>query len=166
MKTQIKILISILIITLSSFSLISCTTKNEPQKGNKTVEENKNSNLQPVPSVPKSEYKNGTYTGKSQITNTGQEEAVVTIMDGKISDITLKVLDTSGKEIDYSKYIGKDINGTYYPNINYYRVSFADSIIQKQNTNIPNIPEIPEISTNWKIAVNAALTEAKISQNK
>ncbi|MGL4740767.1 MAG: FMN-binding protein [Sarcina sp.] len=165
MKIQNKILIFFLILMLSSFSLISCTTKNSPQEG-KQIEDNKKSNPQPVPSTAKTEYKNGTYTGKSQITSTGQEEAVVTIMNGKISDITLKVLDTSGKEIDYSKYIGKDVDGTYYPNINYYRVSFADSIIQKQSTNVPNIPEIPDISANWKAAVNSALTEAKISQNK
>lgn len=165
MKKQNKILVFFLIISLSSFSLISCTTKNPPQEG-KQIEDNKKNNPQPVPSTSKNEYKNGTYIGKSQITSTGQEEAVVTIMNGKISDIILKVLDTSGKEIDYSKYIGKDINGIYYPNINYYRISFADSIIQKQSTNIPNITEIPEISTNWKAAVNSALTEAKISQNK
>lgn len=163
MKKQLKFIALISLISLNLF--VGCTYNNSSNHG-KAIEESKSANLQPTPSAVKSPYKNGTFTSKSQVTKRGQEEAVVTIKNGKISAITLKVLDTSGKEINYSLYTGQMINDTYYPNINQYRVDFAKAIINKQSTNIPDIKEIPEISSNWKTCVNDALTQAKQSKNK
>ena len=163
MKKTLKILLIIPLIFISTF--IGCTSNTTSDQG-KTVEENKSTNPQPTPSTAKSPYKDGTFIGKSAITKRGQEEAVVTIKNGRISAITLKVLDTSGKEINYTQYTGQTTDGIFYPNINQYRLDFATSVIDKQNTNIPDIKEIPEISSNWKIAINSALTQSKSSKNK
>ena len=163
MKKQFKVLILLPLIFLNSF--VACTSDKASIEG-KIIEDNKTLNPQPTPTPSKTPYKDGTFIGKSPITKDGQEEATVTIKDGKISVITLKVLDTSGKEINYSMYTGQNINNKYYPNINSYRMSFAKSIIENQNTNIPEIKEIPEISQNWKIAVENALTLSKESKNK
>ncbi|MGL5067206.1 MAG: hypothetical protein ACRC6T_05155 [Sarcina sp.] len=163
MKKTIKLLVLVPLIFINTF--IGCTSDVSSDLG-KTVEENKSTNPQPTPSTSKSPYKDGTFTGKSSITKRGQEEAIVTIKNGRISAITLKVLDTSGKEINYSDYTGQTIDGIFYPNINQYRLNFSTSIVDKQNTNIPDIKEIPEISSNWKIAVNSALIQSKLSKNK
>ncbi|WP_297522673.1 hypothetical protein [uncultured Clostridium sp.] len=164
MKKYFKLLI-IPLLFLTTF--ISCT-HNKPKSTDqaKTIEENKSTNPQPTPSISKSPYKDGTFIGKSQITKRGQEESIVTIKNGRISAITLKVLDISGKEINYTLYTGQTIDNTFYPNINKYRIDFANSILNKQSTNIPDIKEIPEISSNWKISINNALSESKISKNK
>ena len=163
MKKKLGLFTLIPLICLSSF--IGCTY-DKPSIEGKVIEENKSMNPQPTPAPAKTPYKDGTFTGKSSINKDGQEEAIVTIKNGKISAVTLKVLDTSGKEINYSMYTGETINNVYYPNINEYRTSFANSIIDNQSTNIPDIKEIPEISNNWKISVNNALTQSKQSKNK
>lgn len=163
MKKQFKALILLPLIFLNGF--IACTHNKSSIEGN-IIEENKSLNPQPTPAPVKTPYKDGTFIGKSPITKNGQEEAVVTIKDGKISAVTLKVLDTSGKEINYSMYTGQNINNKYYPDINSYRISFAKSIIENQSTNVPEIKEIPEISQNWKVAVDNALTLSKESKNK
>ena len=163
MKKQIKALALIPLIFLTGF--VGCTF-DKPAIDGKVVEENKTLNPQPTPAPTKTPYKDGTFTGKSPITKDGQEEAVVIIKDGKISAVTLKVLDTSGKEINYSMYTGQSIDNKFYPDINSYRMSFAKSIIENQTTNVPEIKEIPEISQNWKVAVDNALTLSKDSKNK
>ena len=163
MKKKLGLFTLIPLICLSSF--IGCSY-DKPSIEGKIIEENKTMNPQPTPAPTKTTYKDGTFIGKSSITKDGQEEAIVTIKNGKISAITLKVLDKSGKEINYSMYTGKTIDDTYYPNINEYRITFAKSIIDNQSTNIPDIKEIPEISSNWKISVNNALTQSKQSKNK
>lgn len=163
MKKYFKLLALIPLIFLTLFA--GCTYNQSSDHG-KTIAENKITNPEPTPSTIRSPYKDGTFTGKSQITKRGQEEAIVLIKNGRISAVTLKVLDTSGKEINYSLYTGQTIDNTYYPNINQYKTDFAKSIIDKQSTNIPDIKEIPEISSNWKIATNDALTQSKQSKNK
>ncbi|MGL4450327.1 MAG: hypothetical protein ACRCTZ_03930 [Sarcina sp.] len=163
MKNRFSLLALITLLCLNSF--VGCTY-NKSSNQEKSIQESKSGNPQPTPTTVKSPYKDGTFTGKSQITKNGQEEAMVTIKNGKISAITLKVLDTSGKEINYSIYTGQTIDNIYYPDIAKYRIDFAQSIINKQNTNIPDIKEIPEISNNWKIAINDALTQSKQSKNK
>ncbi|ADL69724.1 FMN-binding protein [Thermoanaerobacterium thermosaccharolyticum] len=151
MKTSKKIL-SIILILIFVLSLVSCktTTKSSTQK--------------PKPqTTPKTSYKDGTYTGAGPKWSKGSENATVVIKGGKITSITLRRLDNSGKEINYDKWTGKKDpqTGKVYPNLKKFRVDMANEMIKKQTYNVDTIAGATETTTNWKIAVKNALEKAK-----
>ncbi|MEG6567380.1 FMN-binding protein [Thermoanaerobacterium saccharolyticum] len=151
MKALRKI-ISIAIIATLALSLVSCKTMTKP------------STQKPKPqTTPKVSYKDGTYTGAGPKWSEGSEDATVVIKNGKITSITLRRLDKSGKEINYDKWTGqKDPKtGKVYPNLKKFRVDMANEMIKKQTYNVDTIAGATETTTNWKIAVKNALEKAK-----
>ncbi len=107
-------------------------------------------------------YKDGTYTGSAPAWEYGSETAEVTIKNGKITSVILKRLDTSGKEVDYEQWTGKEINGTTYPNLKQYREDIARAIIDKQGTQgVDTISGANVTTQNWLTAVEMALQKAR-----
>lgn len=146
-----KKLFVVLLISILALNLISCKTKTKPQ---------------PKATPPKTaaaKYKDGTYTGAGPKWSHGSEDATVVIKGGKITDITLRRLDTSGKEVNYNQWTGKKDpkTGQTYPNIKKDRIDMAKSMIKKQTYNVDTIAGATESTTNWKTAVKNALDKAK-----
>lgn len=106
-------------------------------------------------------YKDGTYTGKGEKWEYGSEESVVTIKNGKITNIELRRLDNDGKEIDYSQWTGKEVNGTTYPNLNQYRKDLAKTMIDRQMADADVISGATVSCQNWIIATQRALEKAE-----
>ena len=134
---NMKKILNVLLCLTAAFTLFSCAPTN------------------------KSAYKDGTYTAKGEPWQFGQEEAVVTIKNGKISDINLKRLDKAGKELNYNEWTGETKNGKVYPNLKQYRVDMAKRMIDKQSYDVDTISGATVSSKNWKVAVQKALEEAK-----
>jgi uncharacterized protein with FMN-binding domain len=108
------------------------------------------------------QYKDGTYSAKGDPWENGQEEALVTVKGGKISDVTLKRLNKDGKtEVDYNLFDGKVHNGKTYPNLKEFRVTMAKNMIDKQSTQVDTIAGATTSTKNWKIAAQRALDQAK-----
>jgi major membrane immunogen (membrane-anchored lipoprotein) len=92
----------------------------------------------------------------------GQEEALVTVKNGKISDVTLKRLNKDGKtEVDYSLFDGKVHNGKTYPNLKEFRVTMAKKMVEKQSTQVETIAGATTSTKNWMVAAQRALDQAK-----
>ncbi|HEX2927503.1 MAG TPA: FMN-binding protein, partial [Ruminiclostridium sp.] len=106
-------------------------------------------------------YKDGTYSAKGDPWSKGQEEAVVTIKNGKIADINLKRLDTKGTEVDYSLFNGQVHNGAKYPNLKDFKVTMAKNMISKQSAKVDTIAGATTTTKNWTIATQRALDKAK-----
>ncbi|MDI3312481.1 MAG: FMN-binding protein [Thermoanaerobacterium sp.] len=151
MKAFRKI-IAITIIAVLVLSLVSCKTMTKPSTQKSKPQ-----------TTPKVSYKDGTYTGAGPKWSEGSEDATVVIKNGKITSITLRRLDKSGKEINYDKWTGqKDPKtGKVYPNLKKFRVDMANEMIKKQTYNVDTIAGATETTTNWKIAVKNALEKAK-----
>ncbi|HEY5583561.1 MAG TPA: FMN-binding protein [Ruminiclostridium sp.] len=155
-----KISAVILIIALT-LSLVACTTTGEP--GTSTVTP---TSIELLPSTATaspsmattsaSAYKDGTYDEKGDAWDKGQEEANIVITDGKISAVTLKRLEKTGKEVDYTKY-----DGTEFPNLKEFKVAMANDIIAKQSADVETISGATISTTNWKVAAQRALDKAK-----
>lgn len=147
-----KRLIAIFLISVFALSLVSCKTKSKTSTQKPTA-----------PKTPTIAYKDGTYTGAGSKWSKGSEDATVVIKGGKITNITLRRLDTSGKEIDYNKWTGqKDPkSGKVFPNLKKFRVDMAKRMIDKQTYNVDTIAGATESTKNWKIAVKNALEKAK-----
>ena len=106
-------------------------------------------------------YKDGTYTGKGEKWEYGSEESVVTIKNGKITNIELRRLDKDGKEIDYTQWTGKEVNGTTYPNLNQFRKDIAKTMIDRQSASADVITGATVSCENWIIATQRALEKAE-----
>lgn len=107
-------------------------------------------------------YKDGTYVAQGEKRQHGSEEAEVVIKEGKISEITLKRLDAEGKEVDYSLFNGKEVEGKgTMPNLDQYRKDIAKEMIEKQTYEVDTISGATQTIDNWEIAVKDALTQAK-----
>lgn len=135
-----KKLISIFSIALLAFGLISCGS------GDSST----------------AMYKDGTYTAAADPWQFGSEDATVVIKDGKIAEVTLRRLDSEGKEVNYDDWQGQTIDGKVYPNLKQYRVDIAEAIIKNQNTSVDSISGATTSTNNWKIAVDRALEKAKM----
>lgn len=108
------------------------------------------------------QYKDGTYSAKGDPWENGQEEALVTVKNGKISDVTLKRLTKDGKkEVDYSLFDGKVHNGKTYPNLSEFRVAMAKKMVEKQSTQVDTIAGATTTTKNWMVAAQRALDQAK-----
>ena len=108
----------------------------------------------------KKSYKDGTYTGKGEKWEYGSEESVVTIKNGKITNIELRRLDNNGKEIDYTQWTGKEVNGTTYPNLNQYRKDLAKTMMNNQSAKADVITGATVSCENWITATQRALDQA------
>lgn len=139
----------ILVISLSAFfvlSLFGCSTKPNT------------TNVGTPSSVGKTAgYKDGVYDILHKSTKPGYEEAVVTIKNKKLQDITLKRLDAKKKEINYNDWDGTK-GGR--PNLKQDRITLAKAMMSKQSPNVNTISGATQSSNGWKAAVSTALSKA------
>lgn len=116
----------------------------------------------PSKSAMAGSYKDGTYSGKGDPWENGQEEARVTVKDGKITDVSLKRLTKDGKsEVDYSLFDGKVHNGKQYPNLKEFKVTMEKKMVEKQSAKVDTIASATTTTKNWTIAAQRALDQAK-----
>ncbi|EGD49154.1 FMN-binding domain protein [Ruminiclostridium papyrosolvens DSM 2782] len=116
----------------------------------------------PSKSAQAGSYKDGTYSAKGDAWENGQEEAMVTVKNGKISDVSLKRLTKDGKaEVDYSLFDGKVHNGKQYPNLKEFKETMAKNMVQKQSAQVDTIASATTTTKNWTIAAQRALDKAK-----
>ncbi|MCR4434633.1 MAG: FMN-binding protein [Clostridiales bacterium] len=162
MKTK---LISTLIFSILTISLCACTPTNTTQPGttrNLTLPGTTiPGTIAPGTTAGTVSYKDGTYTGAADPWQYGSEDATVTILDGKIKSISLRRLDTSGKEVNYDEYAGQTKDGKTYPNLKKFRQDMADRMVAKQTYEVDTISGATTSTTNWKLAVKRALEKAK-----
>ena len=111
-------------------------------------------------------FKDGSYDEKGDPWAQGQEEVVINIKDGKINGVTLMRLDKAGKEIDYTKFDGKEHEGKKYPNLKEYKETIAKKIIEIQSAQIDTISGATVTTGNWKVAIQKALDKAKEEAKK
>lgn len=105
-------------------------------------------------------YKDGTYTAEGDPWQYGKEDATVIIKGGKITDITLRRLDTNGKEVNYNDWTGQTKDNKTYPNLKQYRVDMAKRMIDAQSSEVDTISGATVSTNNWKLAVRRALEKA------
>lgn len=76
--------------------------------------------------------------------------------------ITLKRLDTKGKEVNYKEWVGqKEANGSIKPNLNKFRIDMAKRMLAKQTYMVDTIASATVSTGGWKLAVQRALDKAK-----
>jgi uncharacterized protein with FMN-binding domain len=154
--------LGIVICVIMIISLVGCNTKpsttTKPKPGQGTAQTSKKTTSSAV-SV---HYKNGVYTALDDKWAYGQESATVTIKGGKITYITLKRLDTKGKEVNYKDWVGKkQANGEIKPNLKKFRVEMATRMLAKQTYKVDTIASATKSTSGWKVAVQRALDKAK-----
>ncbi len=166
MKRQLAVILAIAL----AIGLTACSTKSG-QPGNSTTQGNSSghssTNSQSTNTGSSSStaatgmYKDGTYDAKADPWDYGQEEAIVTVKDGKIADVTLKRLDKNGAEIDYTMFDGKTHDGKVYPNLKEDRFTMAKRMVEKQSPMVDTIAGATVSTKNWTIAAERALAKAK-----
>lgn len=107
------------------------------------------------------DLKDGTYEGKSDPWDYGQESATVTIKDGKITDIVLKRLTKDGAEVNYDEWTGTEVDGKVRPNLKQFKEDMAKKMIEAQSYDVDTIATATVTTGNWKVAVQRALEKAK-----
>ncbi|MFP4698016.1 MAG: FMN-binding protein [Eubacteriales bacterium] len=105
------------------------------------------------------EYVDGTYTAEGDPWDHGNEDASVVIEDGKITDITLRRLDTDGNDVT-ENYTGQEEDGKQYPDLMQAREDMIDDMLDEQTYNVDTIAGATITADNWKLAVQRALEGA------
>jgi uncharacterized protein with FMN-binding domain len=103
-------------------------------------------------------YIDGVYGSMYQNKQTGFEEAIVTIQDGKIQHVELKKLDDNKNEVNYEEWDGTKWG---HPNLKQYKVDLAKAMIAKQSSEVDVIAGATWSSNGWKAAAANALKNAK-----
>ncbi len=106
-------------------------------------------------------YKDGTYTAKADAWDYGQEDATVTVKNGKISDVKLRRLNKDGTEVDYKLFDGKTHDGKVYPNLKEFKDTMAKRMVDQQKANVDIIAGATVSTKNWTVAATRALDKAK-----
>jgi uncharacterized protein with FMN-binding domain len=156
-----KIIVLVLTLTLV-FSFTACT---QPTPAPTTPAPTTPAPTTPDPTTPgtdKGALKDGTYEGKGDKWQYGDESATVIVAEGKISQITLKRLTTEGQEVNYDEWTGAEVNGKVQPNLKQFREDLSKAIIAKQSTAVDDIAGATVSSKNWKLAVDRALEQAEV----
>jgi major membrane immunogen (membrane-anchored lipoprotein) len=103
-------------------------------------------------------YIDGVYGSMYKNQQTGYEEAIITIQNGKIQNVELKKLDDNKKEVNYDEWDGTKSG---YPNLKQYRIDLAKAMINKQSPEVDVIAGATWSSNGWKAAAANALKNAK-----
>lgn len=111
---------------------------------------------------PAAQWRDGTYEGKGDKWQYGDESATVIVSGGKITQITLKRLTTEGTEVNYDEWTGAEVGGQKRPNLKQFREDLAKAMIAKQSTEVDDIAGATVSSKNWKLAVERALEQAEV----
>lgn len=154
----------ILISIISIITLCGCNKKTTTIGTSQTTTKlTTTTKTTPPAIIPKTTaYKDGVYTAYGNKWKFGQESAVVTIKKGKLIYVTLKRLDTTGKEVNYKDWVGtKEANGSIKPNLNKFRVDMAKRILAHQTYQVDTIAGATVSTSGWKLAVQRALEKAK-----
>ncbi len=108
-------------------------------------------------------YKDGTYTAQSEDSGYGYEKGIVTISNGKITNIELKRMKSDGSEVNYDEWVGQtNDEGEVIPNLKEYRITLANEIMEKQSTaEVDTIATATRSTRNWILIVNDCLEQAK-----
>ncbi|MDF2532290.1 MAG: hypothetical protein K0Q65_1871 [Clostridia bacterium] len=115
-----------------------------------------------APGTDKGALKDGTYEGKGDKWQYGDESATVVVSEGKMAQITLKRLTTEGQEVNYEEWTGAEFEGQVRPNLKQFREDLAKAMIAKQSTAVDDIAGATVSSKNWKLAVDRALEQAEV----
>ncbi len=162
-----KRILAVILAVALAIGLTACSTKSG-QPGNSTAQGNTSGHSSTTSQSTSSSsmaatgtYKDGTYDAKADPWDYGQEEAIVTVKDGKIADVTLKRLDNNGAEIDYTMFDGKTHDGKVYPNLKEDRFTMAKRMVENQSPMVDTIAGATVSTKNWTIAAERALAKAK-----
>lgn len=136
----------------------ACANRNQ----NQGAVPNNNTGMATGTGTDRGVLKNGTYEGKGDKWEFGDESATVIVSEGKMSQVTLRRLDTTGQEVNYDEWTGEKVGDQVRPNLKQFRQDLANAIIQKQSTAVDDIAGATVSSKNWKIAVDRALEQAEI----
>lgn len=141
-----KIILIMLALTLA-YSLSSCAYRA----------------AKPIPgTAPAVNWKDGTYDGKGDKWEYGDESATVLVSDSKIEHITLRKLTGEGQEVNYEEWTGKEFRGQVRPNLKQFKEALAKAISAKQSTEVDDISGATISSKNWKLAIERALEQAEV----
>ncbi|WP_058486707.1 FMN-binding protein [Defluviitalea phaphyphila] len=168
MKKYISFIIAIIIMKLSLFG---CANNNEEsnqendnvtQNEGSTISDNDDEDNMDTVEEPQTmgPWEDGTYTATGDPWEYGSEDATVTISGGKIVEVTLRRLDSSGNEVNYDEWTGEEIDGKTYPNLKQYRIDMANEMIREQTYDVDTISGATVSTANWKEAVRRALEKA------
>ena len=105
-------------------------------------------------------FNDGEYTAQGDKWEHGQEEATVLITEGRIAEVTLRRLDTSGNEVDYDEWTGEEKDGRTYPNLKQIRIDMANEMVEKQTYDVDTVSGATVSAENWKVAAQRALDQA------
>ena len=155
--------ISVIICALLITSLFGCNTTNKPNSNQGTAQSTTSkSGVNKGTNTTVAKYKDGSYTAFGDKWAKGQESAIVKIKGGKMIYVTLKRLDTKGKEINYKIWTGKkQPSGVTFPNLNKFRVDMAKRMLGNQTYMVDTIAGATVSTGGWKLAVQRALDKAK-----
>lgn len=103
--------------------------------------------------------KDGTYVGKTEMTDYGYEEAEVTVENGEITDVVLKRMTPEGEEVDYDEWDGTSEDGK--PNLKEAKDTVAAQMVEKQSSEVDTVAGATSSVDNWKIAFDEAVSQAK-----
>ncbi|MHB8063285.1 MAG: FMN-binding protein [Ruminiclostridium sp.] len=146
--------------SIATTSPSTSTSSQSTSSSSQSTSSNSQAASSSSPAELATKYKDGSYDEKGDPWAQGQEEAVIIIKDGKISNVALMRLDKAGKEIDYSKFDGKVHEGKTYPNLKEFRESLAKKIIEIQSAQVDTISGATVSTGNWKVAAQKALKKA------
>ncbi|MDF2520396.1 MAG: hypothetical protein K0R84_1024 [Clostridia bacterium] len=157
--------IAVILILALVFSFSACTNTNQTPEPTTPVPTPSNTGAEtPAPgtTTPATNWRDGTFEGKGDKWEYGDEDAVVVISGGKISNITLRRYTTEGQEVNYEEWTGAEVEGQKRPNLKQFREDLAQAIIEKQSTTVDDIAGATVSSKNWKLAVERALEQAEV----
>lgn len=105
-------------------------------------------------------YRDGIYTEEGDIWRYGNENATITVKSGRITEIILRKLDNTGKEVNYEEWSLENTNDGKKPNLKEYRLDLAKKMLDKQSYDVEAVAGATISSENWKTAVKKALDKA------
>lgn len=105
-------------------------------------------------------YRDGTYTEEGEIWKYGNENATVTIKNGRITKIILRKLDSIGREVNYEEWSLKNTGNGKKPNLKECKLDLAKKMLDKQTYDVEAVAGATISSENWKTAVKKALDKA------
>jgi uncharacterized protein with FMN-binding domain len=154
--------IGVIICAFMITSLFGCNTTTKTKTNQGTAQSTTSGAVNKGTNTTTVKYKDGTYTAFSDKWAKGQENATVRIKGGKMIYITLRRLDTKGKEVDYKVWTGKkQPSGVVYPNLNKFRIDMAKKMLANQTYMVDTIASATVTTGGWKLAVQRALDKAK-----
>ena len=181
MRKASSTIISILILS----SLVGCGNKNTALRNQNM---NQKGNQGSIQGTPYTAFRDGVYLGTGNRSSSGNQAAIVTVKDGKITDVVLKSLDADGKEIQHGRPVeggvgagttpgvatkgstgggigasGASGGGSSAVTLDQIRRDLASTMVQKQHYNVKvnGANMVSSTVDNWILAARRAMESAK-----